>query len=154
MIRRITTNLVKIRRNSTGFNTLGDFLCNSCGRRNICFLPPTKACNNYIPTMKFRDLSGTEGRFATFRSRTWADVLRLGMEVGICDAETVSLHRIAIVQEIHCGDRGEMEEIYGPLSHISIGKPFDLEEYRRARVKQIGPMIYNFQKQVAVIILE
>jgi hypothetical protein len=147
------TNLRSVRRNAKGFNTAGRFLCDSCGRKNACFKAPTQQCHDYIVTLKFRDLRGTDGRFATFRSRAWAAIAQPGMRVGICDAHAVVLKRYAVIEAVHVGERGEMERLYGPLSHLCLGQPFDLEAFREMRRRSSGPRIYNSQKDVTVLIL-
>ena len=55
---------------------------------------------------------------------------------------------------MYTGTREEMEERYGHLSHLMIDKEFNLELFRLARKRVLGPRLYNSMSQVAVIVLE
>lgn len=96
-------------------------------------------------------MRGTDGRFATFRSPSWAKILNVGDSIAIGNDE---VSRLARVVAVYSGSREEMEERFGPVSHLSIGKPFDLEAFRKERKRQIGTRIYAAMIQVTVIILE
>ena len=145
-----TTNLVQVRRAINGF-TSRSTLCDTCGIQSECRRLPTRTCAEYVPTLKFRDMHGTEGRFATFRSPTWAKTIKIGERVRVSDGIVSRLTRVVATYD---GTREEMEERFGSVSHLSIGKPFNLAEFRKARQRQIGPRLYQAMTQVSVIILE
>jgi hypothetical protein len=145
-----STSLVQVRRSIKGFHSRGA-LCETCGIRSECHRSLATTCEQYIPVLKFRDLRGTEGRFATFRSPAWGATLKVGDDVMIGGNTIV---RRARVVGVYSGSRDDMERRFGSISHLSIGKDFDLEEFRKARRRQIGPRLYWAMTNVSVIILE
>lgn len=121
-------------------------LCNHCGRGE-CRLEraarsrftrtkdKSNACSEFIPVLRFRDLTGLDlFSFNTFRGGiAWCDRVKIGSIVALQDSATKKILSYAVVQRLTTADRELAEQLYGADNHLMAGQKFDLERFRKLR---------------------
>lgn len=114
-----------------------------------------KSCLSYTPAFDFKDVSGMEAQFNTFRvGLAWMQRLKVGDVVALRGPE--GIFGRASVTALHSGPFMEMDRLYGEDNHLAIqaaieGKDFDMAKVLRGLY---GPNRFDENRQTTVIYME
>lgn len=99
-------------------------LCEVCAARQDCSAradTPTQ-CASFVPVLSFKDESGLEGEFNTFRrGRGWANRLLLGQVVGLFALTSGRIIGRAVVDGLHVSALGDLLDRLAASNHLMKG---------------------------------
>lgn len=161
----INTKPVTEHRDKRG--TLCDYCCNkdSCSiigslntaKNNFAsrFSIVIDDCSEYVPPIKFLDLTGTSSRFNTFRlGKAWAGRVRNGTVIGMVDERSEVIGH-ARVEGLHVVTKKQAYKKYAKDNHIFVDQ--DISRARAGREmesllpKLYGPLFVNNNSHITVI---
>lgn len=142
-------------------------LCDSCGNTGCSIrqilnrlrvnrfnaVPNIKRCESFVPILEFRDHSGCEDAFNTFRlGGAWAKRVVPGTLVSLRNS-TANWSLVAVIEGIHSGPFNKIAPVFAGDNHLAIaaerdGKPFDLEQ---VMTKLYGGHRFNNRSTVTVL---
>lgn len=110
-------------------------------------------CKDYVWPIVFRDTTGTDAKFNTFRmGKAWSERLKIGDRVGLIDKEN-QLYGIAIVENVHLFAKEKALVEHGSKNHLMLEEDEANAPKVLAKVlrNSYGGLVYGNNDLISVI---